>query len=149
MHKSLKSKRVGGPKIKRYSTKTRSTHSFTMERAVIRIVRSTVSPALFYNGRHTLLILPFVLLVELGCLTVGWTVGVWFIKQRLRKKKERFSTSIAMTAPGSFCNCLSDFCNHQNSGQSLTLGINPIHYAGLYLINSITIKKIFNCEWIR
>lgn len=87
MHKSLKSKRWGGPKIKRYSTKTCSTHSLTMERAAIRIVRSTVSPALFYDGRHTLLVLPLVLLVQLSCLTVGRTVWVWFIKQGLGKRK--------------------------------------------------------------
>lgn len=86
MHKSLKSKRWGGPRVKRYSTKTCITHSLTMERAAIRIVRSTVSPALFYDGRHTFLILPLVLLVQLSCLAVGWTVGVWFIKQGLRRK---------------------------------------------------------------
>lgn len=91
VHKSLKSEKVvvGGPKIKRYSTKTCSTHSLTMERAAIRIVRSTVSPALFYDGRHTLLVLPLVLLVQLSCLTVGWTVGVWFIKQRLDRCQNR------------------------------------------------------------
>ena len=91
MHKSLKSKKVGGgggPKIKRYSTKTCSTHSLTTERAAMRIVRSTVSPALFYDGRHALLVLPLVLLVQLSCLTVGWTVGVWFIKQGLLRRRE-------------------------------------------------------------
>lgn len=45
--------------------------------------RSIIFTALFYNGIHTLFILPLVLLVQLSCLTVGWTVGVWFIKQRL------------------------------------------------------------------
>lgn len=54
----------------------------------MRIVRSTVSPALFYDGRHTLLVLPLVLLVQLGRLAVGWTVGVWFIKQGLGRRTE-------------------------------------------------------------
>ena len=89
VHKSFKSKRLRGPEIKRYSTKNCSTHSFTMERAAIRIVRSTVSPALFYNGRHTLLVLPLVLLVELSRLAVGRTVGIWFIKQRLRMRGDK------------------------------------------------------------
>lgn len=75
--------------MKMYSTKTRSTHSFTMERAAVGIVRSTVSPALFYNSRHALLVLPLVLLVELRSLTVGRTVGVWFIEQRLDRCKNR------------------------------------------------------------
>lgn len=45
--------------------------------------RSIIFTALFYNGIHTLFILPLVFLVQLSCLTVGGTVGVWFIKQRL------------------------------------------------------------------
>lgn len=51
-----------------------------------RVHRSTVPPALLDDGRYALLVLAFVLLVELGCLTVCWTVGVGFIKQRLEKE---------------------------------------------------------------
>lgn len=47
-------------------------------------VRSAVPPALLDNSWHTLLILPFVFLVKLSCLTVSRTVWIWFIKQRLR-----------------------------------------------------------------
>lgn len=56
-----------------------------MERAAMRIVRSTVSPALFYDGGHTLLVLALVLLVQLSRLAVGRTVGVWFIEQGLHR----------------------------------------------------------------
>lgn len=75
--------------MKRYSTKTCSTHSLTMKREASRTVRSTVPPALFYNGRHAFLVLPLVLLVQLSCLAVGRTVGVWLIKQRLDRCEDR------------------------------------------------------------
>lgn len=52
-------------------------------------VRSAVSPALFHDSRNPLLILPLVLLVQLSCLTVGWTVGIWFIKQGLERRRWR------------------------------------------------------------
>lgn len=41
---------------------------------------SDIHPALLHNGRHPLLVLPFVLLVELCGLTVGWAVGVRLIQ---------------------------------------------------------------------
>lgn len=49
---------------------------------------SAVSTALLHDGRHALLILPLVLLVELSGLTVGRTVGVRLIKEGLAKTKE-------------------------------------------------------------
>lgn len=82
--KSLKSKRCeGGPEIKRYSTKTRNTHTQLKNRRArpLGVTWSTVPPALFHDGRHTLLVLPLVLLVQLGRLTVSRTVWVWFVKQ--------------------------------------------------------------------
>lgn len=41
---------------------------------------SNVHPALLHNGRHPLLVLPLVLLVELCGLTVGWAVGVRLVQ---------------------------------------------------------------------
>lgn len=49
---------------------------------------SALSTALLHDGRHALLVLPLVLLVELSGLTVGRTVGVRFIKQGLAKKRQ-------------------------------------------------------------
>lgn len=56
-------------------------------REAITSIRSTVSPALFYDGRDAFLIFPFVLLVQLSCLAVGRTVGVWLIKQGLQGER--------------------------------------------------------------
>lgn len=49
---------------------------------------SAVSTALLHDGRHALLVLPLVLLVELSGLTVGRTVGVRLIKQGLTRRRE-------------------------------------------------------------
>lgn len=49
---------------------------------------SAVSTALLHDGRHALLVLPLILLVELSGLTVGRTVWVGFIKQGLAKTRE-------------------------------------------------------------
>lgn len=48
---------------------------------------SAVSTALLHDGRHALLILPLVLLVQLSRLAVGRTVGVRLIKQGLTRRK--------------------------------------------------------------
>lgn len=50
--------------------------------------RSAVHPALLHDGRHPLLVLPLVFLVELCGLAVGWAVGIWLIQQRLGGKKK-------------------------------------------------------------
>lgn len=42
-----------------------------------------VFPALLHDGRHPLLVLPLVLLVQLGRLAVGRAVGVRLIQERL------------------------------------------------------------------
>lgn len=42
-----------------------------------------VHPALLHDGRHSLLVLPLVLLVQLGGLAVGRAVGVGLVQQRL------------------------------------------------------------------
>lgn len=44
---------------------------------------SDVHPALLHDGRHPLLVLPLVFLIELCGLTVGRAVGVWLVQQRL------------------------------------------------------------------
>lgn len=41
---------------------------------------STISPTLFYDGRNALLIFSLVLLVQLSCLAIGWTIRIWFIQ---------------------------------------------------------------------
>lgn len=47
---------------------------------------SDVDPALLHDGRHPLLVLPLVFLIELCGLTVGRAIGVWLIQQRLRER---------------------------------------------------------------
>lgn len=56
---------------------------WVMERRVDSERSSDIHPALLHNGRHPLLILPLVFLIELCGLTVGWAVGVWLVQQRL------------------------------------------------------------------
>lgn len=41
---------------------------------------SDVHPALLHDGRHPLLVLPLVLLVELCGLTVGGAIWVWLVQ---------------------------------------------------------------------
>lgn len=62
---------------------------FLMRSAALR-----VDPALLHNGRHSLLIFTFVLLIELCGLTVGWTVRVRFIQQRLNTVTQELTDNI-------------------------------------------------------
>lgn len=52
---------------------------------------SAVCPALLHDGRHPLLVLPLVFLIELCSLAVRRAVGVWLIQQRLGIIKEEFN----------------------------------------------------------
>lgn len=58
-----------------------------MKRTAKRVKALDVRPALLHDGRHPLLVLPLVFLIELCGLTVGWAVGVWLIQQRLQQEK--------------------------------------------------------------
>ena len=62
-------------------------HKQTNALVEVRVVTSYVHPTLFYNGEYLLLILSSVLLIELGCLAVGWAVGVGLVQEALQRER--------------------------------------------------------------
>ena len=51
------------------------------------MMTSYIHPTFFYDGEYFLLVLSSILLIELGCLAVGRTVGVRLIKQTLGRQQ--------------------------------------------------------------
>lgn len=74
------------------------------EDAVERERSSAVHPALLHNGRHPLLVLSLVFLIELCSLTVGRAVGIRLIQQWLWTKAKNLRRNLLYTTVWMGCN---------------------------------------------